>query len=58
MLHFEDRSKSNLKSFEILVIKGCFYGNKAKFTGSPCCSVSYYKYMSIRPYYIVVHFCK
>ncbi len=25
------------------------------FTGFPCCSVSYYNYTSIRPYYIVIH---
>ncbi len=26
------------------------------FTGSPCCNVSYYTYISIWPYYIVIHF--
>ncbi len=25
------------------------------FTGSPCCSVSYYTYISVWPYYIVIH---
>ncbi len=26
------------------------------FTGSHCCSVSYYNYISIWPYYIVIHY--
>ncbi len=26
------------------------------FTGSPCCNFSYYNYISIWPYYIVIHF--
>ncbi len=26
------------------------------FTGSPCCKFSYYNYISIWPYYIVIHF--
>ncbi len=28
------------------------------FTGSPCCSVSYYYYTSLRPYYKVIHYGK
>ncbi len=27
------------------------------FIGSPCCSISYYNYISVWPYYLVIHFC-